>query len=525
MTLKNGFPFYLILISINSFLYNTKSIIFPFKIISSHYLSGYRTDKNNINSGTLETYNSSTFFDDHYINKLLSLVKLGSPPIKIISLIELYRDNLLITDFSDKNNEIFTNIDKNGYEYWKSISFKNITKNYNLNENSNPYQIKQLIAQDDIYLFTNIKDIEKDEFSCFHNFNFEIINQFDNISNSLLIGLNLDNDISLPNFMRQIYNRKIISSFIVSFISKNVDIIKGYDGLIIIGEYPHQILPDIYKEENLISFYSNQPNLMQITNFYINFDEISSSDINKSKYIFKNNRSILSLNSGLILGTIEYLDFIENNFFNKYIKLNICKEYITNTGFISDFIIISCDENYKLKLEEFPILNFNMNSENFIFEFTYEDLFTNINNKFYFLVVFETKNVIWHLGSPFFSKYTFVYNGEAKTLGFYKEIKNKEIQNKNQSNEKKEIKSNIVKIIIFLILFIIFIALVSFISYFYGKNNNKKRKKIANELDDNYEYNPSNKYKIFKKDINERNINKDEKNLELIDKTRDIIKL
>ena len=166
-----------------------------------------------------------------------------------------------------------------------------------------------------------------------------------------------------------------------------------------------------------------------------------------------------------------------------------------------------------------------MNSENFIFEFTYEDLFTNINNKFYFLVVFETKNVIWHLGSPFFSKYTFVYNGEAKTIGFYKEIKNKEIQNKNQSNEKKEIKSNIVKIIIFLILFIIFIALVSFISYFYGKNNNKKRKKIANELDDNYEYNPSNKYKIFKKDINERNINKDEKNLELIDKTRDIIKL
>ena len=525
MTLKNGFPFYLILISINSFLYNTKSIIFPFKIISSHYLSGYRTDKNNINSGTLETYNSSTFFDDNYINKLLSFVKLGSPPIKIISLIELYRDNLLITDFSDKNNEIFTNIDKNGYEYWKSISFKNITKNYNLNENSNPYQIKQLIAQDDIYLFTNIKDIEKDEFSCFHNFNFEIINPFDNISNSLLIGLNLDNDISLPNFMRQIYNRKIISSFIVSFICNNNKIIKGYDGLIIIGEYPHQILPDIYKEENLISFYSNQPNLMQITNFYVNFDEISSSDINKSKYIFKNNRSILSLNSGLILGTIEYLDFIENNFFNKYIKLNICKEYITNTGFISDFIIISCDENYKLKLEEFPILTFYMNSENFIFEFTYEDLFTNINNKLYFLVVFETKNVIWHLGIPFFSKYTFVYNGEAKTIGFYKEIKNKEIQNKNQSNEKKEIKSNIVKIIIFLILFIIFIALVSFISYFYGKNNNKKRKKIANELDDNYEYNPSNKYKIFKKDINERNINKDEKNLELIDKTRDIIKL
>ena len=519
MILKNGL-FLLNIITLNFFLYKSSTIIFPFKIISSPYLIGYRSDKNknNNNNNIKDIYNSSQFFDDNYIYKLLSMVKLGTPSKKIISQLELYQDFLLIKELSDINLEkIDDNKNKNGYQHKKSSSFKNLTSIWNSNINNN--EIQEYIGEDDLFLFRTIRDIKEDKYSCLHNFKFDIrnINNNDSVYNFLSIGLSLDKD-SLTNFIKQIYDKKIISSLMISF-EFNIDkIIKGFDGMLILGEYPHQIMNDTYKEEDLISFYSNQPSVMHITNFFIIFDEISSIDNNKSKNIYNNKRAIISLNSGLILGTIEYLDFIENNFFGEYIKLNICQEYITNTGFISDFIIISCDRNKKLKLEEFPNLNFYKIPENLAFEFTYKDLFKEIKNKYYFLVVFETKNLIWQIGKPLFSKYTFVYNGEAKTIGFYKNKISKQILPTNNKDKALKMEVNAVKIFIFFVLFIFLIGLISFISYRYGKKKNYNRKKLANELDDNYDYNPSKKYQKFEKDINEKNEDKEEKHLELITK-------
>ena len=511
MILKNGF-FLLTIIFHNLFLYKSSTIIFPFKITSSPYLIGYRTDKNknNFNDNTKENYNSSQFFDDNYILKILSLIQLGTPPKQLISQIELYQDFLLIKKFSDINFEIFNNNqNSNGYKYKESSSFKNLTT-----------ILQKNIGEDDLFLFRNIEDLKQGKYSCLHKIKFDMGNYKNNnrAYNSLSIGLSLDND-SLTNFIKQLNDRKIISSLIISFEYNLENNLNGYDGILILGDYPHQIMNDIYKEEDLVTFYSNQPNVMRITNFFVNFDEINSIGNNMEKFVHNNNRAILILNSGLILGTVEYLDFIENYFFSKYIKLNICQKYITNTGFISDFIIISCDKNDKIKFDEFPNLNFYMKEENLIFEFTSADLFKEIKNKYYFLIVFETKNMIWHIGKPLFSKYTFVYNGEAKTLGFYKKKKsnkNTSIEN-NDKNIKLEI--NIGKIFIFFISFIIFIILVIFISYYYGKKKNFIRKKFANELDDdNYDYNPSKKYQNFAKDINEKNFDKKEKHLELINK-------
>ena len=514
MILKNVF-FYLSIIFLNFFAFERSTILFPFKIISSPYLKGHREDKNRINN---KIDDSSKFFDSHYVTKKLSLLKLGSPPKSIISHLEIFQDYLLIKDSSNESYELFGENEGNSYQYKNSLSFKNLTEYYN------SYQIKkeiqQYIGEDDLFLFREINNIKEGKYSCFHNYKFDIrgIKSNDNFYNSLSIGFCLDNESS-TNFIRQSYNRKIISSLLISFEYNLENIIKGYDGMIILGKYPHQILPDIYKEEDFISFYSNQPNIMRITNFFLSFDEINSINNNKIKTVHKNNRAILSLNSGLITGTSEYLDFIENNFFGKYYKLNICHKYKTKTEFISDFIIISCDNIDKLKFEEFPNLNFVMNSENLIFEFTYKDLFLKVENKYYFLVVFETNNIIWNIGKPLLLKYTFVYNGEAKTIGFYKNrINSQNVTLDNNNKENIKIERNIGKIIIIFISFIIFIVLISFISYRYGKKYNFKRKILANELDENFEYNPNIKYKSFEKDVNKKIYNKEEKHLELMEK-------
>lgn len=533
MILKNGIFFYLYIILISLYLYNASSIIFPFKKLSSPYLIGYRSDKNNFNNSSKESYNSTQFFNDHYLFKFLTLIQIGSPPKNLISQLELYQDSFIIKNFPEVNFEIFNEIKNKGYQYKDSKTFKNLSNIINTNTNNDNNNNNELnICEDDLFLFTNINDIKQNKYTYFQNIKFELkytnpnLNN-NNIYNSLYFGLSLDTDNSLTNFIRQIYSKKIISSLIISFeydINININIketSKEYDGLIILGNYPHQIMPEKYSEEDLISFYSNQPNKMFITNFFISLDEISSINKEMTKYIFDNKRAILQLNSDLILGTVEYLSFIEKNFFGKYYELNICNKYITKTNFISDFMIISCEISPKLNLREFPNLYFYMKTENLKFEFTYEDLFMNIKNKYYFLIVFETNNLIWHIGKPLFSKYTFVYNGEAKTIGFYKnkKINSNDIKDNKKENVKLEI--NIGKIILFCAIFIVFIFLIIFISFRFGKKYNNIRKKFANELDDdNYEYNPKTKNE---KDINGVEFNNKEKVLELINKTKDIM--
>ena len=130
------------------------------------------------------------------------------------------------------------------------------------------------------------------------------------------------------------------------------------------------------------------------------------------------------------------------------------------------------------------------------------------------MVIFQTYDVdSWVIGKHFYLKYTLVYNGDAKTIGFY----NKNNINEKKGNNKLLFELNAFKIVIIIILFLTFIFLVIRISYYFGKQFNLIRKRHANELDDNYDYNTyTDKYKIFKKDINEKNINENkETHLEL----------
>ena len=117
---------------------------------------------------------------------------------------------------------------------------------------------------------------------------------------------------------------------------------------------------------------------------------------------------------------------------------------------------------------------------------------------------------MWDLGEPFYRKYTFSINIDAKTIGFYlekeKENKEKKINNTNTINNTTE---NILKqvnnsrlrftIIKYLIEMLVIICLL-FIAYHVGVKVRDRRRKIANELrDDNYEYLPEKN----NKDIND----------------------
>jgi hypothetical protein len=242
----------------------------------------------------------------------------------------------------------------------------------------------------------------------------------------------------------------------------------------------------------------------------------------------------LNINSGVIIGTREYKNYIDSNFFNNLIKRKICQ-----VDCVNDYFIYSCNIEFNKGTNqqnpstnyysEFPELIFNSKKLEYNFIFKSKDLFEQIFDKYYFLIVFEnsTKSKskdVWYLGEPFYRKYTFSVNIDAKTIGFYdKKVNakkenntenNNEINstkilddgddvNKNNSNDNKSMN----KILKYVIEIIIVIG-IALLAYYIGVTVREKRKKRANELKDEiYEYFPEQN-----KDIDENNNNQKEEN-------------
>ena len=90
----------------------------------------------------------------------------------------------------------------------------------------------------------------------------------------------------------------------------------------------------------------------------------------------------------------------------------------------SSFNYIVCKKN--IKINQFPVISFYHTELDYVFELSYEDVFSNYNGKIYFLCINEVnKNEKWVFGKPFFKKYNIIFDHSAKTIGLYAKKKNK----------------------------------------------------------------------------------------------------
>ena len=181
---------------------------------------------------------------------------------------------------------------------------------------------------------------------------------------------------------------------------------------------------------------------------------------------------------GLISGTLEYRNYIEDIFFNGYITSAKCSKHILKKENIeNNFFYFVCDDN--INIDKFPNLIFKSKILQYEYSLGKEELFLRDKDKIYFLIIFELRSTnTWKLGKPFLDKYLFSYNYEARTISFYNE--NLLLNEGNNSNNDN--KNHNYLIIIGIIIFLSLIALV--LGFLYGKNiyNWRKRNK-AYELD------------------------------------------
>ena len=459
--------------------------------------------------------NKLSFIEELYERNFYTTIEIGEPIYEIKTIFSMQNEYFALIPNKYNSNISYTN-----YNYTKSKTFKNIScLNEYLFESRNDSLVQEKFVLQKFDYKNNISnELIINDFNTIFGYN----EKYKNNEYYLNIGLKIimvykNIEKRAFNFIYQLKEKRIIDNYYWSIFFEqgknqngkfifNPEQLLNAKGKLIIGDLPNNYQPDKYHKSQLLTTYSYDKD--QINAWGLEFNSIYH--YNKKNIIVKDMYYSIyfDINNYLVLGPQTYYRQIKTEFFSEYFRKKICNIY-TGNGFES----IYCDksENFTIKdLEEFPVLYFQNNELQYIFEFNYEDLFVEKDNKFWFLIAFPTYYDVeeWYFGIIFLRKYQLVFNPDAKTISFYNpklpieendDNNSKPINNNNKNNNK-----SIFIVIIIVVLGIIFIGL----GIYLGKiiYINKKNKKRFNELEDNFEYNGEEFDNEKNEDKNESNI-------------------
>lgn len=277
-------------------------------------------------------------------------------------------------------------------------------------------------------------------------------------------------DSRYQNFIHNL-NNKIINNYIWTIKFTNIN-----EGLIVIGGYPHEYEKDNYKENDLI-----------LSNTFSENDKIywglkfKYYPISNNYTLSQNIKAIISPEIIGIIASYDYLTTIEQNFFNNFYNKNICRKIIVSFE-KTNYYKITCSKGDFTPddINKFPSLQLYNLAFNQIFIFHGKEMFREEEEGIVFnaLAEIDSSKTEWKIGRILLLKYQFIFDDDNILIGYYNKKENKEIKNK---------KLNLV--VKYLILFFCIIMFI-FLSFVLYKKLNilVKRKKLANELEDDFMY-------------------------------------
>ena len=284
------------------------------------------------------------------------------------------------------------------------------------------------------------------------NFQFVLMNNISYLQSGIL-GLSLkENHDSMKetSLIFQLKKQNFISSYAFS-----LKYLNNENGELIIGEYPHNYNKN-FLENNFVYMKSGVKG--SLINWLIDFDDIYYNNLR----IKGNKKVLLKIEFGFIIGTKEFFDVIQNEYFNKN---NNCK--LNTYDNIYKYYI--CDKHIDIK--KFQLVSFGLKDIKYSFNFTGNDLFFELNDKKYFLIFFRVNNTNdddWVFGKPFFQKNFLVFDSDRKIIGMY-------LKNNNNIN-------NSINTILVYFFGIIIIILILYI-FLYLRKKKMFRSKRLNELE------------------------------------------
>ena len=393
--------------------------------------------------------------------------------------INLFYNHLIVkTYIGSKKQEIpllLKFLEYNTFIFGKELEEKNLTK-FN-NETSSTFKLISKKAE--FYVITRFNSAYKCEDTIFldnkeyKNYNFLLIQELNNdyVNYKLIEGgvlglkkeMETNQDIDDYNFIIMLKKLKYINSY--SFTLK-YDIKDNNKGEFIIGNEPHEY-DKKYDEKYYLK--TRAYNFKNMFNYGFIFDNIYSNENYFNEFL----NAGVAIDFGVIISVKEYKNFIDQIFFSDKFKEGKC--YFESMKFdeITDQLYLySCDENVDSSI--IPNLNFQIKEIETIFSLSESELWFKFEGKKYFLILFRNYGSSWILGEPFFKKYQLVINQDNSTFGYY-----------NQDFKKPSSFLTTLNWIIVIILFIVVLILIGFILKLILI---KPKRKIANELIEDYNY-------------------------------------
>ena len=488
---------FIILAYIFSFIYCQEIVSIPF---NSQY---NRKNKKSITS-----------LDDLADTNLYTKISIGEPSHEIQAFLSVQHSYFSIS--SSKNIKNINDFQSH-YNIIKSNSFKNILTGRTLAEaNYNSMAMEKFklnifnykkreyyntSINDMIFIYNNKDNVN--EKSYYLNIGFQIINQ------------KFFKEREKYNFITQLKKREIIGNYDWSIFFKkgpnnngnflyNPEYLINAKGEILIGDLPNNYNPNNFNIQQLKKTYSKYTPLLfkwglEFKNIYFYKNNNESNIISNKNGTNMENISVtdvqININQYIILSPLIYFYKIKTYFFDYYIKEGICK---INEGI--EYKTISCEKSKKFgidNLKKFPSLFMEHHEFNYTFEFTYEDLFLEKDNNYWFLVALSSfKNDLeeWNMGIIFLRKYNLIFNQDTKTISFYNpNILIEDIDDKKWNRIALISILTIILIGIFFIIGIIYIYICKKIFKSY------KGKKRINHIYDNSDYLKEDKIDINKK--------------------------
>lgn len=474
-----------------------------------HFLQlKFITKTKSVSSIKSNTYSPTQFISEYLNNYIFTEVGTGTPSQTVTTVIDPMEKC-----FSLKYEELFTNLTQIFGNTDRIINFKYYNKSLSTSIFDHGRVIMEEFDYDylskfqDIFMFTNIDNSLTASIKL--GFLYGIYNEFNPLEKAFgKIGLSLDSygNKVCYSFIDELKKQGVIEKFTFNINFRDYDY-----GEINFGPEPH-----IYDKSGRFvntNFFTKKVFSQEGKIFWgLSFDTVTYMKKNEQRKIELNEKiAKFNINKGVIIGTEEFRNFIENYYFNTLINKKICeKNIISSKEDEKKYILFSCKENemkdvnsesFGVKsssyIEAFPNIEFSLKDPNYTFKLIWEDLFRIIDGKIYFLIVFENDNKNnnneWIMGQPFLRKYQLIFDMDKKEIGFYKGLisydddADRKMDNKEEDNnkDKKIFKTYILPIILVLLV----IATVT-VAFFLGMKIKESRKKRANELkDEDFDYN------------------------------------
>ena len=437
-------------------------------------------------------------FFGEYCTPFYTEIEVGSPSQKIPLLVELKSNDFVITSVNKMegkqnpfySNKTYYNFNEilNTYNFFnenKSQSFfselcMNREKYYKYEEYENAVAEETCPAYDLLYLYDKIDMKKKIRINKAY---FDLVKNIkDNVTGILGLHL-LQNSRTKTCFLNLLKKNNLTnnSNFFFDF-----DNAKKKSGKLIIGSFPDELYQNNFKRDDL--YYSKS----EKGNFYYNikFNKIFVENDNNTLIYNKENKDYeLDFDHDAIIAEFEYKKLLTNylqdllddrkcfisefegcgDFYEVSLK-NISFFYCLNKGNITD----------ELKKRILPIKFFTHEYNNYTFEITSDDILVQKGNYIFIKILFPIFSYSWTLGRPFSLKYKFIFDPEIRQIGFYV---------KSNSEDDNNSESKFLKYFLYTMLILVLIAIFVMVGIILGKKlYGLKRKKRANEMEDDYEY-------------------------------------